>query len=47
MIDSGQSVMWIYETPVGIYKEDSLYKLLKTILKHRLHHLKKDGKWMD
>ena len=47
MIDSGQSVLWIYETKAGTYKEDSLIKLLFSIGKHRFHHLKNDGKWMD
>ena len=42
--------MWIYETktfPPGVYKEDTLIKLLITIAKHRFHHLKNDGRWMD
>ena len=39
--------MWIYKTKAGSYKEDTLVKLLISIVKHRFHHLRHDGKWMD
>ena len=39
--------MWIYKTKAGTYTEDTLLKLLVSIVKHRFHHLVNDGKWMD
>jgi len=38
---------WIYSCDAGMYKEDSLIRLLVAIYKHRLHHLLNDGKWKD
>jgi hypothetical protein len=40
-------IVWVYQCKAGVYAEDSLYKLLVTIYKHRLQHLLKDKKWMD
>ena len=39
--------MWTYKCKAGTYTENSLYKLIIVITKHRLNHLIHDGKWMD
>ena len=31
----------------GYYESDTLVGLLVEVLKHRFHHLIRDGKWMD
>ena len=35
------------KVPNGAYKADSLTVLFFTVMRHRLHHLIKDGRLMD
>jgi hypothetical protein len=39
--------MWIYECEAGVYKEDTLVKLVWCIFRHRMHHLIEHGKFAD
>ena len=39
--------MYELKVPNGTYKSNNLFWLFFTILRHRLHHLVKDGKYMD
>jgi len=39
--------MYELRVPNGTYKSDSLFRLFVTVLRHRLDHLIKDGKFMD
>ena len=33
--------------PTGKYYSDNIFSLMLEVLKHRLQHLFKDGKWVD
>ena len=33
--------------PTGTYSSDNFFSLMWEVLKHRLHHLFKHGRWID
>jgi len=39
--------MYTLKVPNGTYKSDSLFILFWTVIRHRLYHLIKDGKFND
>ena len=39
--------MYELKVPNGTYKANTLLRLLIAVFQHRLHHLIKDGKYMD
>ena len=39
--------MYELKVPCGTYREDSLFRLFMTVFLHRIHHLIRDGKFMD
>jgi len=39
--------MYTLKVPNGTYKSDNLFVLFYIVLKHRLYHLAKDGKFQD
>ena len=40
-------VMYKYECKAGIYESDTIIGLLWERFKHRLWHLRKQGRWID
>ena len=43
----GVDMKYEFKVPAGTYKHDNLFLLFFTVIKHRLGHLIKEGKYMD
>jgi hypothetical protein len=35
------------KVPAGTYTSNNIFSLMWEVIKHRLHHLIKHGRWMD
>ena len=43
----GNDMRYELEVPAGTYKHNNLFLLFFTVIKHRLSHLIREGKYMD
>ena len=43
----GVDMKYELKVPAGTYKHDNLFLLFFTVIKHRLSHLIREGKYMD